>query len=205
MKRLVFCLVLFPILPVSERAKAAIADPLSLQAPLTSGLHGSRILGMGFPILEYQGWNVGYLDAAVCGGEPRSGFGMAAMFAQGKEWAGFSMEESPSRWSEETLACALGLRPEESDWTDSGLLGHLSGHDSMGDSHFAPSVIECLHVGDLALGISLAPSEFAPAGLQGGLTDMGYNGIEVLPIPGAIILGAVGTGIIGWLRRSRTL
>jgi len=38
-----------------------------------------------------------------------------------------------------------------------------------------------------------------------GCNDMDNCPVQTIPLPGAFVLGGIGTGIIGWLRRRRTL
>ncbi len=59
---------------------------------------------------------------------------------------------------------------------------------------------------DLNLGFSGGPNTFEDMidGTLSGTYNDGLTGSITIPAPGAIILGSIGAGLVGWLRKSRT-
>jgi hypothetical protein len=59
---------------------------------------------------------------------------------------------------------------------------------------------------DLNLGFSGGPTTFEDMidGTLSGTYNDGLTGSITIPAPGAIILGSIGVGLVGWLRKSRT-
>ena len=70
------------------------------------------------------------------------------------------------------------------------------GADGIGDD---------LRIGLFVLGIGLPDSDSSSGNVWGQECYVNSTTSTIIPAPGAVLLGSIGVGLVGWLRRRRTL
>jgi hypothetical protein len=132
------------------------------------------------------------------GGDPRVDFSPGAIPSNlpGGELVGFTVSPGLSADSDPFGQSAVmspykpGVEPGQS----LGVLFNLNTGYTYGD------VTGGLENGDIIIGLHV--QSFPDGGSESFVTG---NGNGVVPAPGAVLLGGLGIGIVGWLRRRRTL
>ena len=185
MKRFIFCMSFVMIVFVTETAKAAIT--CFLQDDTVSAVSGYSIPDSQFSFFEYL--TSGY------------DFDIPAMFARVKPISG-------PVWNED-VGALLFLQDGNDDVVFEPF--HSSGGSSqsnpylLGNVWFSAEAIERQNLKYAENGTPSNPGMSFLMNDPGKQADIEYDVIDIVPTPGAIILGSVGLGMIGWLRRYRTL
>ena len=185
MKTFIFCMCFVIIVSVTEKAKSAIT--CSLKDDTTSAFSGYSIPDSQFSFFEYLTSDYD--------------FDIPAMFAQVKPISG-------PVWNEDVSAL-LFLQDGNDDVAFKPF--HSSGASSqrnpylLGNVWFSAEAIERQNLKYAENGIPSNPGTSFLMSDPGKHADVEYDVIDIVPTPGAIILGSMGLGMIGWLRRYRTL
>ena len=94
------------------------------------------------------------------------------------------------------------IRPADQDAYDSGiLLGSLAAGDYFCTIARFSNFANGLNISDGFLydGDTPVPLQY------GGYYHMNFEGLCVIPAPGAVLLGSIGVGLVGWLKRRKAL
>ena len=199
MKVLLFCIYFLIIFTITETVQAAFTCP--------SGGHATSNPS-GFSTLRRPLWEMpdargrffGYLHRAPHDGAPGLDFDIPAIFAQENkvsEPGGNEDLHIPILSADESIVLISGPPLYRRD--------HFHGPHPIGHSRLSEDMINCFNVGYVKNETSLDLTAPAAHNSQGGIQTIGYDVIDVVPAPGAFILGSVGLSLIGWLRRNRTL
>ena len=190
MKTWVFGISFLIIFSFIETAIATIACPV--QDPTSSGLSKFSIPDSRFPLAEP-------LYKTPQGGSSSSDFNASAIFTHAKK---ISRPDGHKDIGVPTL-----LEDENKDSVSEYFLCSVysDDHHPIGISWLPADTIEWINVENEENEGPLDLGSFAISNNQGRMEEIGYEIIDVVPSPGAFILGSVGLAMIGWLRRYRTL
>ncbi len=131
------------------------------------------------------------------GGDPRVDFSPGATPGDlpGGELVGFAANMGLTADSDPTgLSASKPYKPGVDPGESLGMLFNLQ------DSYAYGDVTSGIENGGIRIGLHV--QAFANCGSESFVTG---NGNGAVPAPGAVLLGGLGTGIVGWLRRRRTL
>ena len=191
MKTLLFFTSLLIIIFINRAADAVVT--CDLQYPTVSGLTGLSIPDSRFSLFKH-------LQRRPRGRVSEFDYDASAIFDQGKMTSDFDGMKDRN---------APVLLVNGVDNIVSGPFLYSGGYSTdqhpIGTSYSPADMIPCLstvyvkneYVSDLTFS--------APFNSQSGIQDKENDVIDIVPSPGAFILGSLGLGMIGWLRRNRML
>ena len=211
MKRTTLCISLFLIIATTKPANAQYTHPLSLQDPVTSGFITNTVENCS------RGWRFHVNDPGFAVGQLGVYSVVSSNVSHTLTLFDFATQDILAQvtttpgtgWIFEDLVTPVPL-VEGSDYIVSVHFGDTGGYYYgsrawIGDSWFPTGTIEYL---DMRYGNGVGPSVFPTSVLsdyQYGVPDIGYAEYNVIPAPGALLLGSIGLGMVSWLRRRKTV
>lgn len=127
----------------------------------------------------------------------------------------FNLDASKIFYQAETIESLTGIEDlnkhvlvtDKGDHIDSNhfldTVSRSESHYSIENSRSAVDMIVCLPADFMINESSSDPTFFVPFNNQNGIPDIRNDIIDIVPLPSAFILGGLGLGMVGWLRRYR--